>query len=97
MGGIMRIKLFNLTLIFGLLFNVSVFASCDLTQIKDLEKKKDGAVRLFARSGSFEAAVLEKSKDCATDDIILDLVQSQNIEYFDLIEHKYVYPIIHWI
>lgn len=88
----MRIKLFSITLIFGLLFNVSVFANCDLTQIQDLEKKKDGAVRLFARNGAFEAAVLEKSKDCATDDIILDLVQSENIEYFDFVTKMKLAP-----
>ena len=88
----MRIKLFSSTLIFGLLFNVSVFANCDLTQIQDLEKKKDGAVRLFARNGAFEAGVLEKSKDCATDDIILDLVQSENIEYFDFVTKMKLAP-----
>ena len=88
----MKIKYFNVTLIFGLLFNISVFANCDLTQIKDLEKKKDGAVRLFARTGSFEAAVLEKSKDCATDEIILDLMQSENIEYFDFVTKMKLAP-----
>ncbi len=88
----MKIKYFNVTLIFGLLFNISVFANCDLTQIKDLERKKDGAVRLFARTGSFEAAVLEKSKDCATDEIILDLMQSENIEYFDFVTKMKLAP-----
>ena len=81
----MNIKILNITLIFGLVFNLSVLANCDLTQIKDLEKKKDGAVRLFARNGSFENAILEKSKDCSTDEIILDLSQSTNIEYFDFV------------
>ena len=81
----MNIKFLNITLIFGLIFNLSVFANCDLTQIKDLERKKDGAVRLFARTGSFETAILEKSKDCSTDEILFDLSQSENIEYFDFV------------
>ena len=57
----MNIKILNITLIFGLIFNLSVFANCDITQIKDLERKKDGSVRLFERNGSFESAILEKS------------------------------------
>ena len=88
----MNIKYLNITLIFGLIFNISVFANCDLTQIKDLEKKKDGAVRLFARNGSFESAILEKSKDCSTDEIILDLSQSENIEYFDFVAKMKLAP-----
>ena len=88
----MNIKFLNITLIFGLIFNLSVYANCDLTQIKDLERKKDGAVRLFARTGSFESAILEKSKDCSTDEIIFDLSQSENIEYFDFVTKMKLAP-----
>ena len=88
----MNIKFLNTTLIFGLIFNLSVYANCDLTQIKDLERKKDGAVRLFARTGSFESAILEKSKDCSTDEIIFDLSQSENIEYFDFVTKMKLAP-----
>ena len=88
----MNIKYLNITLIFGLIFNLSVFANCDLTQIKDLEKKKDGAVRLFARTGSFETAILEKSKDCSTDEILFDISQSESIEYFDFVTKMKLAP-----
>ena len=88
----MSFKYLKITLIFGLFFNLSVFANCDLTKIKDLEKKKDGAVRLFARAGSFENAILEKSKDCATEEIIFDLSQSENMEYFDFVTKMKLAP-----
>ncbi|GIR20067.1 hypothetical protein CM15mP35_03280 [bacterium] len=42
-------------IVFSLLLTSKIsFANCDLTQIADLERKKDGAVRLFARTGTFE-------------------------------------------
>ena len=58
-------------IVFSLLLTSKIsFANCDLTQIADLERKKDGAVRLFARTGTFEKNILDKSSDCALDDII---------------------------
>jgi hypothetical protein len=88
----MNIKYLRITLLFGLFFNLSVFANCDLTQIKDLEKKKDGAVRLFARTGSFENSILNKSKDCATDEIIFDLSQNENMDYFNFVAKMKLAP-----
>lgn len=85
-------KYLKIILLFGLFFNLSVYANCDLTQIKDLEKKKDGAVRLFSRTGLFENAILNKSKDCATDEIIFDLTQSENMEYFDFVTKMKLAP-----
>ena len=68
------------------------FANCDLTQVPDLERKKDGAVRLFARIGSFEKDILDKSSDCATDDIIVDLIQQETMEYFDFVNKMKLAP-----
>ncbi len=86
-------KLAVITISFFLVFfTQNVFASCDLTQVKDLERKKDGAVRLFARNGNFEAAILDESNDCATDEILVDLTQSEKIEYFDFVEKMKLAP-----
>ena len=47
-------------IVFSLLLTSKIsFANCDLTQIADLERKKDGAVRLFARTGTFEKNILD--------------------------------------
>ena len=58
----------------------------------DLERKKDGAVRLFARIGSFEKDILDKSSDCATDDIIVNLTQQETMEYFDFVNKMKLAP-----
>ena len=92
-GGYFMKKLTIITLSFFLIFlTKNIFASCDLTQVKDLERKKDGAVRLFARNGNFEAAILDKANDCATDDIIIDLTQNEKIEYFDFVTKMKLAP-----
>tara|TARA_B100001287_G_scaffold273080_1_gene275881 strand:- start:984 stop:2210 length:1227 start_codon:yes stop_codon:yes gene_type:complete len=86
-------KITAITLSILLIFLVrTAYATCDLTQVKDLERKKDGAVRLFARTGNFEAAILDGSNDCATDDILVDLTQSEKIEYFDFVEKMKLAP-----
>ena len=80
-------------IVFSLLLTSKIsFANCDLTQIADLERKKDGAVRLFARTGTFEKNILDKSSDCALDDIIVDLTQQETIEYFDFVNKMKLAP-----
>ena len=51
-------------------FKIS-FANCDLTQIADLERKKMEQF-VFLLEQVFEN-ILDKSLDCALDDIIVDL------------------------
>ena len=58
-------------------FKIS-FANCDLTQIADLEKRKMEQFVFFARTGTFEKNILDKSSDCALDDIIVEFLTRNN-------------------
>ena len=77
------------TLIFiviTLIFSSSLFANCDLTQIKDLERKKEGAVRLLARDNDLNNYILNKAKECEIDEILVNNTLIEDYDYFPFIQ-----------
>jgi len=65
------IKLVTISFFTLFLITTSVLANCDLTVVNDLERKKDGAVRLLARDNDLNNSILNKAKDCEVDDIFV--------------------------
>ena len=82
----MNIKNFTLTIIASLLLNSSIFAKCNLTEIKDLERKKDGAVRLLARDSNINNFILNIAKECENNDILIKITSLKDYDYFPFVQ-----------
>ena len=85
-GKKMKIINFIIAIILSILISSSVFATCDLTEIKDLEKKKDGAVRLLARDNNINNFILDVAKECENDDILVKNTALQDYDYFPFVQ-----------
>jgi len=75
-----------LVILFSICFSSSLYANCDLTQITDLERKKEGAVRLLARDNSLNNFILNKAKECESDGIIIKNTFVEDYDYFPFIQ-----------
>ena len=63
----MKYKNTIIFIIFTTFLSTSLFANCNLSQITDLERKKEGAVRLLARDNDLNNFILNKAKECEED------------------------------
>jgi len=80
------IKLVTISFFTLFLITTSVLANCDLTVVNDLERKKDGAVRLLARDNDLNNSILNKAKDCEVDDIFVVTSLQKEFDYFPFVQ-----------
>ena len=71
---------------FSLLLSFNLSANCDLTKVENLEKKKDGAVRLLTRDNNINSYILNKAKECESEDIIITNTLIIDYDYFPFIQ-----------
>ena len=82
----MKYKNTIIFIIFTTFLSTSLFANCNLSQITDLERKKEGAVRLLARDNDLNNFILNKAKECEEDGIIVTSTLVSDYDYFPFIQ-----------